>query len=67
MLARLESCPICKGSLAGCAECGSTGMVTDERSKLLSIKAVRPGLTAAPPGVLFLDENGLIPSVADDA
>jgi len=40
MLARLTSCPTCRGSLAGCAECGSTGLVTEERSKLLSIDAL---------------------------
>jgi hypothetical protein len=40
MLARLASCPRCSGALAGCPECGSTGLVTEERSKLLSIEAL---------------------------
>ena len=38
MLARLTACPKCSGSVPGCAECGSTGLVTEERDKLLSIE-----------------------------
>ena len=38
MLARLTSCPTCRGSVSGCVECGSTGLVTDERRKLLAIE-----------------------------
>ena len=40
MLARLTSCPTCRGSVPGCSECGSTGLVTEERSKLLSVEAL---------------------------
>ena len=38
-LARLTSCPICSNAVA-CSECGSTGLVTAERRKLLTIEAV---------------------------
>jgi hypothetical protein len=38
MLARLTSCPACRGSKAGCVECGSTGLVTEERGKALAIQ-----------------------------
>jgi len=38
MLARLESCPRCLGSLGGCPECGSTGLVTEQRSESLAIE-----------------------------
>jgi hypothetical protein len=40
MLARLTACPKCSGAVPGCPECGSTGLVTEERSKLLSIEAL---------------------------
>ena len=38
MLARLTACPTCRGSKHGCSECGSTGLVTEERGKLLAIE-----------------------------
>jgi hypothetical protein len=38
MLARLTSCPTCRGSKFGCSECGSTGLVTEERGKLIAIE-----------------------------
>jgi len=40
MLARLTACPKCSGGAPGCDECGSTGLVTEERRKLLSIEAL---------------------------
>jgi hypothetical protein len=40
MLARLTACPTCRGSTSGCSECGSTGLVTEERRKLLSIETL---------------------------
>ena len=38
MLARLTACSKCRGSKFGCSECGSTGLVTEERGKLLAIE-----------------------------
>jgi hypothetical protein len=38
MLARLIACPNCRGSTSGCSECGSTGLVTEEHSKLLAME-----------------------------
>jgi hypothetical protein len=40
MLARLTACPKCRGSMSGCSACGSTGLVTEERSKLLAIETL---------------------------
>lgn len=40
MLARLTACPACRGSVSGCAECGSTGLVTAERRKSLAIETL---------------------------
>lgn len=40
MLARLMACPTCRGSKYGCADCGSTGFVTEERSRSLGIEAL---------------------------
>jgi hypothetical protein len=40
LLARLTSCPKCSGAVARCDECGSTGLVTEERRKLLSIEGL---------------------------
>jgi hypothetical protein len=40
MLARLTACPTCHGLQSGCAECGSTGLVTDERGKSLAIETL---------------------------
>jgi hypothetical protein len=38
MLARLTACPKCQPSVSGCPECGSTGLVTEERNKLLAME-----------------------------
>ena len=38
MLARLTACPACRGSVHGCSECGSTGLVTEGRSEELAIE-----------------------------
>ena len=38
MLARLKACPNCHGSVSGCPECGSTGLVTPERSSFLALE-----------------------------
>jgi hypothetical protein len=40
LLARLTSCPRCSGGIVGCQECGSTGLVTAARRKLLTIEAL---------------------------
>lgn len=40
MLARLMECPTCLGSAPGCKECGSTGLITEERRRLLSIEGL---------------------------
>ena len=40
LLARLTACPKCRGSLSGCPECGSTGLLTEERRKFLAIDAL---------------------------
>ena len=40
MLARLTACPTCRGSTYGCSDCGSTGLVSEERSKLLAVEAL---------------------------
>lgn len=40
MLARLAACPTCRGSTVRCSECGSTGLVTEERSKSLAIETL---------------------------
>jgi hypothetical protein len=40
MLARLMACPTCSGAVPGCAECGSTGLLTEERRKLLTFEAL---------------------------
>jgi hypothetical protein len=40
MLARLIACPTCRGSTHGCPECGSTGLVTEERRTSLGIEAL---------------------------
>ena len=40
MLARLTACPKCRGFTSRCPECGSTGLLTEERSKLLAIETV---------------------------
>jgi hypothetical protein len=38
---RLTTCPECsEGMLLGCAECGSTGLVTTTRRKLLAVEAL---------------------------
>jgi hypothetical protein len=37
MLARLTACPNCGGPTSGCPECGSTGLLTEERRKFLAI------------------------------
>ena len=38
MLARLTACPKCRASVSGCPECGSTGLVTEQRGKLLAME-----------------------------
>jgi hypothetical protein len=38
MLARLRACPKCRAFNSGCSECGSTGLVTEERSELLAME-----------------------------
>jgi hypothetical protein len=38
LLARLTSCPSCSDGIVGCHECGSTGLVTAARRKLLAIE-----------------------------
>jgi hypothetical protein len=40
MLAKLAACPTCSDDTAGCAECGSTGLVTAERRELLRVEAL---------------------------
>jgi len=40
LLARLTSCPRCSEGTVGCAECGSTGLVTAARRQLLTIEAL---------------------------
>ena len=40
MLARLMACPTCRGSKYGCSDCGSTGLVTEERSRSLEMEAL---------------------------
>jgi hypothetical protein len=35
---RFTSCPRCSAGVSGCAECGSTGLVTAARRKLLTIE-----------------------------
>jgi len=40
MLARLAACPKCRGSTSGCSECGSTGLVSEERGRSLGIEAL---------------------------
>lgn len=40
ILARLTSCPVCSDGVVGCSECGSTGLVTAERRKLLTVEAL---------------------------
>ena len=37
---RLTSCPACADGIVGCAECGSTGLVTTTRRQLLAIEAL---------------------------
>ena len=37
MLARLAGCPKCSDIGSTCDECGNTGLVTEERKKLLAI------------------------------
>ena len=37
---RLMHCPWCSEGLVGCEECGSTGLVTTARRKLLAIEEV---------------------------
>ena len=37
---RFTSCPACSHDMVGCAECGSTGLVTTTRRKLLAIEAL---------------------------
>jgi hypothetical protein len=37
---RLSDCPSCSGSAVGCAECGSTGLVTVARRQLLAVEDV---------------------------
>jgi hypothetical protein len=37
LLARLTSCPRCAHGHGGCEECGSTGLVTATRRRLLAI------------------------------
>ena len=37
-LARLTACPKCRGSVCGCSECGSTGLVTEERGTSLTME-----------------------------
>lgn len=40
MLARLTGCPKCSGAQPGCDECGSTGLVSEERRTFLTIEAL---------------------------
>jgi hypothetical protein len=40
LFTRLASCPTCSGDTGGCAECGSTGLITAERRELLRIEAL---------------------------
>ena len=47
MLARLTTCPKCSEAKRGCAECGSTGLVTTERRKLLAIEDLAASVYAA--------------------
>jgi hypothetical protein len=35
---RFTSCPLCSNGAGGCTECGSTGLVTVARRKLLAIE-----------------------------
>jgi hypothetical protein len=35
---QLTDCPRCSGSTVGCEECGSTGLVTVARRKLLAVE-----------------------------
>jgi hypothetical protein len=37
---RFTSCPRCSAGVSGCAECGSTGLVTTTRRQLLTIEAL---------------------------
>ena len=40
LLARFTVCPRCSDATACCTECGSTGLVTAARRKLLTIEAI---------------------------
>jgi hypothetical protein len=40
VFARLAPCPTCSDDAGGCAECGSTGLVTAERRELLMAEAL---------------------------
>jgi len=47
MLARLESCPRCSGSKSGCPDCGSTGLVTEDRRKWVAAELLADQLFQA--------------------
>ena len=47
MLARLVSCPRCSGSKSGCPDCGSTGLVTEDRRKRVAAKLLADQLFQA--------------------
>jgi len=40
LLTRFTSCPECSPEVDRCDECGGTGIVTEERSRLLAIEAL---------------------------
>jgi hypothetical protein len=45
MLARLTACPRCSGATHGCKACGSTGLLSEERKKVLSTEGWRTSRT----------------------
>ena len=47
LTAKLASCPKCPDTRAACSECGSTGLVTVDRRKVLTMEALAVHMSAA--------------------
>ena len=47
LVAKLASCPHCSNAAERCAECGSTGLVTVERRKVLTMEALATRMSNA--------------------